>query len=98
MAAYTMAKAAIESLTVMLPRDLGPREITVNAVAPGWTETDINIEARKDVALVDQVRRDTLLGRFGKPDDIAEVVAFLVSRSGGWVTGQVIEASGGYRL
>jgi 3-oxoacyl-[acyl-carrier protein] reductase len=98
MAAYTMAKAAIESLMVMLPRDLGPRGITVNAVAPGWTETDINIEARKDVALVDQVRRDTLLGRFGKPDDIAEVVAFLDSRSGGWVTGQVIEASGGYRL
>jgi 3-oxoacyl-[acyl-carrier protein] reductase len=98
MAAYSMSKAAVESLTVMLARDLGSRRITVNAVAPGWTETDINAEARKDTALVDQVHRDTLFGRFGKPADIADVVEFLVSPSGKWVTGQVIEASGGYQL
>jgi 3-oxoacyl-[acyl-carrier protein] reductase len=98
LAAYTMSKAAIQSLTVMLARDLGPRHITVNAVAPGWVETDINIEARKDATLVDQVQRDTALGRFGRPADIADIVAFLISPSAGWVTGQVIETSGGYRL
>ena len=97
-AAYTMSKAAIESLTVMLARQLGPRGITVNAVAPGWTETDINAEARKDPNIVNHVISSTALGRFGKPTDIANVVAFLVSPAGGWVTGQVIEASGGHRL
>jgi 3-oxoacyl-[acyl-carrier protein] reductase len=97
-AAYTMSKAAVESLTVMLARHLGPRRITVNAVAPGWVETDINVEARRDPAIVDRVQHDTAFRRFGRPEDIADVVAFLVSRSGGWVTGQVIEASGGYRL
>lgn len=95
---YSMAKAAIDNLTRSLAQALGPRGITVNAVAPGWIRTDMNAAVREDADLVRTIEADTALGRFGEPEDVAEVVAFLASDAGRWITAQVIEASGGYRL
>jgi len=95
---YSMAKAAIDNLTHALASELGPRGITANAVAPGYTRTDGNAALRENPELVEAVEAEIALGRFGEPSEIAAVVAFLASDDGHWVTGQTIEASGGYKL
>lgn len=95
---YSMAKAAINNLTHALAMELGPRGITVNAVAPGWVSTDMNAAVRENADMVKTIEADTALGRFGETSDIAAVVAFLASEEGRWITAQVIEASGGYKL
>src|SRR6202050_4442401 len=95
---YSMAKAAINNLTHALASELGPRKITVNAVAPGFTRTDANAAFRENPELVKAVEAQIALGRFGEPSEIAAVVAFLASDEGRWVTGQTIEASGGDKV
>jgi 3-oxoacyl-[acyl-carrier protein] reductase len=95
---YTMAKAGLDALSHALAGSLGARGITINAVAPGWTETKANAPVLENRKVVETIEADTALGRFGTPSDIASVVAFLAGPDGGWVTGQYIEASGGYRL
>jgi 3-oxoacyl-[acyl-carrier protein] reductase len=95
---YSMAKAGINNLTHSLASTLGPRGVTVNAVAPGWVRTDMNAAVRENADMVKAIEADTALGRFGEASEIAAVVAFLASDGAGWVTGQVIEASGGYKL
>ncbi|MBN8942976.1 MAG: SDR family oxidoreductase [Rhizobiales bacterium] len=97
MAVYAPAKAGLEALTRLLAAELGARGITVNAVLPGATATDMNPGAR-DPATSAQIARTVALGRVGQPEDIAGVVGFLASAAGGWVTGQSIDASGGQRL
>jgi len=97
MAAYSPSKAALESLTVLLAAHLGPRRITVNAVSPGLTVTDMNPMDPATEAGARAVA-SVALGRLGQPDDIASVVAFLASDQAAWVTAQRIEASGGQRL
>lgn len=95
---YAMTKAAIEAMTLALAAELGPRGITVNTIAPGWTETEGNASARENAEVVRNVISQTALGRLGTPEDIAAVAAFLASDDARWVTGQWIEASGGSRL
>jgi 3-oxoacyl-[acyl-carrier protein] reductase len=98
LAAYAMSKAAVDAFTLALAKDLGPRGITVNAVAPGVVDTDMNAgwlrqdEARAFVSALSP------LGRVAGPGDIAAIVAFLASGDSGWLTGQWIEASGGAGL
>ena len=94
---YAATKAALQSLTLSTAKRLGPRGINVNAVAPGATRTDLNPLAR-DLESAKQIASETILGRVGEPGDIAEVAAFLASDQAHWITGQVIEASGGLRL
>ncbi len=97
MAAYAPAKAGIEALTRLLAVHLGPRGITVNAVAPGLTDTAMN-PLKPGTPAADQAIATIALGRLGQPADIADVVAFLASDAARWVTGQCIEVSGGQRL
>jgi 3-oxoacyl-[acyl-carrier protein] reductase len=97
MAAYAPAKAGLEALTRILANELGSRGITVNAVSPGATATDMNPRAR-DPVTSREVAASIALGRVGQPADIAGVVAALVSPDGAWITGQTIDASGGQRL
>ncbi len=95
---YSMVKAAINNFTHAIAAELGPRRITVNAVSPGWIRTDMNAAVRENPELVKAIEGETALGRFGETSDVAAVVAFLASEEGRWVTAQVIEASGGYKL
>jgi 3-oxoacyl-[acyl-carrier protein] reductase len=96
--AYGMSKAAINSFSTSLAAGLGQRGITVNAVAPGATDTVFIDAVTSDPARLAGIVGGTALGRLGHPRDIAGVVAFLASDDGGWITGQVIEASGGMHL
>jgi NAD(P)-dependent dehydrogenase (short-subunit alcohol dehydrogenase family) len=96
--AYSMSKAAVDVFTRVLAKTLGPRHITVNSVAPGFNETEANAREMGDPVIRKQIEDLTLLGRFGRPDDIADFVHALASSAGRWVTGQNIEASGGFRF
>mgnify|MGYP000863137054 FL=1 len=95
---YSMSKAAVDSFTIALAKELGERQITVNAVGPGWTVTDMNEAALEDEGLKGFVTSGTPLGRIGKPNDIANVVGWLSSAKASWLTGQWLEASGGFGL
>ncbi len=96
---YAATKAGLEALTLSTAKRLGSRRITVNAVAPGATRTDLNPLARDpESEPAKLIASETILGRIGEPADIANVVAFLATDQAGWITGQIIEASGGLRL
>lgn len=95
---YTMAKAAVDAFTRVLAVELGPRGITVNAVGPGFTATESNEDVLNDPAAVKQVVDATALGRFGTPEEIADAVYALASPLGRWITAQIVEASGGFKL
>lgn len=97
-AVYCMSKGAINTFTLLLAGQLGKRGITVNTLAPGWTATDMNADVLADPEMRQQISSLTTLGRIGSVDDIASVAAFLASPDSGWVTGQYIEASGGFKL
>ncbi len=96
---YAMAKAAINSLTKSLARELGPRGITVNAIGPGVIETDRTVP--RMLATPEQraaVAATTALKRVGTAEDVADVVAFLASNDARWITGAYIETAGGAGL
>lgn len=89
-------KGGIEVFTRYLAKELGPRGITVNAVAPGAIETDFGGGVVRDNAgLNTLISAQTALGRVGLPDDIGPVIAGLLSDGNGWINAQRIEASGG---
>jgi len=95
---YTMAKAAVDAFTRVLAAELGPRGITVNSVAPGFTAGETNAHVMEDKEMCDMVIGSTALRRFGTPEEIADIVYFLASPLGRWVTAQNIEGSGGFKL
>jgi 3-oxoacyl-[acyl-carrier protein] reductase len=92
---YAASKAAVEVLTRTLANELRGRRITVNAVAPGATATELFFEGKTQEQL-DRFAKLPPLERLGTPDDIAGVVSFLAGPDGGWVNGQVLRANGGY--
>ncbi|MBC2250499.1 SDR family oxidoreductase [Listeria sp. FSL L7-0123] len=91
--AYVASKAAVESLTLILARELRGKDITVNAVAPGPTATPLFLTG-KDEQTIENLAKATPLERLGQPDDIAETVAFLAGPAR-WVNGQIIFTNGG---
>lgn len=92
--AYAATKAAVEALTGVLSREMRGRHVTVNAVAPGPTATDLFLDG-KSPALIDQLARLSPLERLGTPEDIAAAVAFLAGPDGAWINGQTLRANGG---
>jgi NAD(P)-dependent dehydrogenase (short-subunit alcohol dehydrogenase family) len=98
-AAYAAMKGGIEVLTRYMAKELGPRRITVNTLAPGAIETDFGGGMVRDNQQVNAgIASQTALGRVGLPDDIGGVVASLLAAENGWINGQRIEASGGVFL
>lgn len=93
-APYAATKAAIEATTMVLARELRGREITVNAIAPGPTATELFLNGKSD-ELVDRLAKLAPLERLGTPEDIAAAVAFLAGPDGAWINGQVLRANGG---
>lgn len=91
---YAATKAAIEAMTSILAKEMRGRGITVNAVAPGPTATDLFLDG-KSPELVERLAKLAPLERLGKPDDIAATVAFLAGRDGAWINGQTLRANGG---
>ncbi|MFE9659265.1 MULTISPECIES: SDR family oxidoreductase [unclassified Streptomyces] len=95
---YGATKGALDTLTLNLAKELGPRGITVNSVAPGVIETDINAEWLASPDVEKYATEISALGRIGRPDDVADVVAFLASNDARWVTGRVVDVTGGSGL
>ena len=91
---YTATKAAIETMTAILSKEMRGRNITVNAVAPGPVATDLFLTG-KSAELIDRLAKMNPMERLGRPEDIASTVAFLVGPDGGWINGQVLRANGG---
>ena len=93
---YAASKAGIIGFTKSVAREVAQRGITVNAVAPGYVETELTGSLPEKVK--DQIRGQVPAGRFGEPEEVAEVVAFLVGEAAGYVTGQTIAVDGGMTM
>ena len=96
---YSMTKGALNVLSRSLANSLGYRNITVNTISPGITDTDMNPAIRdKEAKAIDRVAAMTALGRPGQPADIADTVAFFASDDARWITGETVEVNGGLFL
>lgn len=93
---YAASKAAIEGMTRALAVELAPRNILVNAVAPGVIDTDMSREVR--TLAPDEVKQRILLGRAGSPQEVANVVGFLASDAASYITGAIIPVDGGFKM
>jgi 3-oxoacyl-[acyl-carrier protein] reductase len=92
---YAASKAAVDQLTRVLAKEMGERQVTVNAVSPGPVETALLREGKTEEQ-IQQMAQMAAFNRIGKVEDIADVVAFLASDDARWITGQVIHVNGGY--
>jgi len=90
---YASSKSFVIGLTKSAAKELGPFNITVNAVAPGFIETDLTADTKTQIR--DEILRNISLGRMGKPDDVAKVILFLCSDLADYVNGQIIGVDGG---
>ena len=96
---YGASKAGLNQLARSLAPELGPKGIRINAVAPGLTRGEYaDASLAQDEATLAWIKSVTPLGRAGEPEDIARVITFMASDMAGWVTGQVIDASGGWQI
>ncbi|MBJ7537113.1 SDR family oxidoreductase [Marinomonas transparens] len=91
---YAATKAAVETLTAIMAKEMRGKEITVNVIAPGPTATDLFLKGKSD-ELIERMAKMNPLERLGTPEDIAAVVSMLASTDSGWINGQVIRANGG---
>lgn len=95
---YTATKGAVDAVTGVLAKELGPKKIRVNSINPGGVETEgVQSMGILGTDFEKQMTAQTPLGRFGQPDDIAPIAVFLASPDSGWLTGETIKASGGLR-
>jgi 3-oxoacyl-[acyl-carrier protein] reductase len=92
---YAASKAAVDQLTRVLAKEMGERQVTVNAVSPGPVDTALLREGKTEEQ-IQQMAQMAAFNRIGKVEDIADVVAFLASDDARWITGQVIHVNGGY--
>lgn len=92
--AYAATKGAVEQLTRVFAKEVGPRGITVNSISPGPTNTELFLEGKSEET-IQRLAAMSALGRIGETEDIAKVVLFLASEGAAWVTGQNIGANGG---
>jgi 3-oxoacyl-[acyl-carrier protein] reductase len=92
---YAASKAAVDQLTRVFAKEVGGRQITVNAVAPGPVDTEL-LRDGKTEEQIQQMAQMAAFGRLGKVEDIADAAAFLASDDARWITGQVIHVNGGY--
>ncbi len=90
---YAASKAGVIGMTKSLAKELGSRGVTVNAIAPGFIDTDMTEILGEDMK--ETIQKTIPLGRFGKPEDIANAVAFLAGKDAGYITGQVLQVDGG---
>jgi 3-oxoacyl-[acyl-carrier protein] reductase len=93
-AVYAAAKAGVEAMTTVLAKELRGRNITVNAIAPGPTATELFFKG-KSQGVIDHFAKMPPLERLGRPEDIANAVAFLAGPDGSWINGQCLRANGG---
>ena len=93
---YAASKAGVIGLTKTMARELGSRSITVNAIAPGFVDTEMTGVLSEEIR--ENACRQIILGRFGKPEDIANVAVFLASDKADYITGQVISVDGGMNV
>jgi len=95
---YSMSKGAIDTFTLLLAKQLGRRNITVNAIQPGIINTEMNAGTLQNTEGQKYAAGLSAFGRWGEPEDIADIAAFLASPDSRWVTGQLLDASGGSHL
>jgi 2-dehydro-3-deoxy-D-gluconate 5-dehydrogenase len=94
---YSAAKGAILQLTKSMAIELAPHNIQVNAIAPGWIETDMTVPVRS-ISLNDEILARTPAGRWGQPEEVAGTAVYLASRASDFVTGATIRVDGGYSI
>ncbi|MDG0791124.1 SDR family oxidoreductase [Cohnella ginsengisoli] len=92
---YAATKGAVEQLTRQLAKEFGPKDITINCIAPGQVSTELFLTGKSE-ELVDSFRRMNAFGRLGEPEDIANAVELLAGDKGRWITGQTLRVNGGF--